>query len=153
MVSLREHLASMEELVPLFQERLAAGQSVRFSPRGVSMMPMLREGTDSVVISPVPEKLRKYDIPLYQRENGKYILHRIVHVGETYICMGDNQFVPEEGIRHSQMIGVVTSFYRGENRWEVTDLRYWCYCRFWHHTRPLRKFYRRATGWLRRHLK
>ena len=93
--SATEYFTSMDSLMPLFKERLAAGQIVRFSPRGVSMLPMLRQGIDSVELSPVPEKLKKYDLPLYQRRNGQYVLHRIVKVSEGYTCIGDNQFEPE----------------------------------------------------------
>ena len=142
----------MEELYPLLQEQLSSGQSVRFSPRGTSMLPMLREGTDSIVLSPLPEKLHKYDLPLYRREDGKYVLHRIIDAGNTYICMGDNQFVPEPGLRREQMIGIVTAFYRGERKHTVTEAPYRLYCRFWHYSRPLRHFLRRGMGWLRRKL-
>ena len=76
--------ASMEALVPLFQERLEDGQQVRFSPMGISMLPMLREGRDSVVLSPAPERLRRYDLPLYRRDNGAYVLHRVAEAGDTY---------------------------------------------------------------------
>ena len=116
------------------------------------MLPMLREGIDSVVISPLPEKLRKYDLPLYQRENGQYILHRVVEVGQTYTCMGDNQFAREPGLPHSCMIAVVTSFYRGEREYSVKDPCYRLYCRLWHWSRPLRRFWRRGISWIRRHL-
>ena len=148
-----ETLAPMDEIVPLIEEALSAGQSVRLSPTGISMLPMLRQGIDSVVLSPVPEKLQKYDLPLYQRENGKYVLHRIIHAGHTYTCMGDNQFKPEPDLRHEQMIAVVTAFYRGEEKHDVTEPGYRLYCRFWHWSRPLRHFWRRGIGWIRRHLK
>ena len=69
-----EYFVRMENLIPLFKERLDAGQKVRFSPKGISMLPMLRQDTDTVVLSPLPDKLRKYDLPLYQRDDGKYIL-------------------------------------------------------------------------------
>ena len=141
---------SMEVLGPLIRERLAAGQSVRFSPRGVSMMPMLRQGIDSVVLSPVPERLQKFDLPLYQRANGAYVLHRVIAAGYTYTCMGDNQFIPEPGLEHHQMIALVTAFYRGEKKYTVTGLGYRLYCRFWHYTRPMRRVWRRGIGWLRR---
>ena len=144
---------SMDELVPLFREQLASGHSVRFSPKGVSMLPMLREGRDSVELSPLPEKLKKFDLPLYQRENGKYILHRIVGVGECYTCVGDNQFVLEHGLRREQMIGLVTAFYRGNRRISVRAPGYRIYCRIWHWSRPVRHFWRRGIGWLRRHCK
>lgn len=144
--------AQLENLIPLFEERLAAGQSVKIFPRGVSMLPMLREDIDSVVLSPLPERLHKYDLPLYQRKNGKYVLHRVVKVGETYACIGDNQFIIEQGLEHSQMIALVTAFYRGDKKYNVTDLRYRLYCHLWHYSRPLRHFWRRVIRWIRRHL-
>lgn len=143
----------LEFLMPLIQESLAAGKTVRFSPRGISMLPMLRQGIDSVVLSPLPEKLSKYDLPLYQRDDGHYILHRIVSAGETYTCIGDNQFVLEHGVRHDQMIALVTAFTRGGREIAVTDPGYRLYCRFWHYSRTLRHFWRRGKGWLRRHLR
>lgn len=148
-----EALAPMEELVPLIQESLSAGQTVQISPRGVSMLPMLRQGIDSVVLSPISDDLKKYDLPLYRRENGKYVLHRIVDAGCTYTCMGDNQFTPEPGLCRDQMIAVVTAFYRGEKKHSVSEPGYWLYCRIWHYSRPLRRFWRRGMGWIRRHLK
>ena len=143
---------SIDVLMPLFQEQLAAGHSVRFSPKGVSMLPMLREGIDSVVLSPVNGKLKKYDLPLYRRDNGKYVLHPIVHVGEAYTCMGDNQYVPEPGLRQDQMIGVVTAFYRGNRKYAVEHLGYRLYCRIWHGSRPVRHLWKRGVRWLQRHL-
>lgn len=144
--------AALDALMPLFREQLEAGQSVRFSPRGVSMLPMLRQGIDSVVLSPLPEKLKKYDLPLYQRQDGHYVLHRIVAAGETYTCMGDNQFVPEPGLKQEQMIAVVTAFYRGHREIRVSNPGYRVYCRLWHYSRPLRRFWRRGMVFLRRRL-
>lgn len=141
------------QIMPMIREYLAAGKTVKFSPRGVSMLPMLRQGIDSVVLSPLPEKLSKYDLPLYQRDNGKFVLHRIVGVGDTYTCIGDNQFELEHGLRHDQMIAVVTAFYRGTKYYSVNDWRYQLYCRFWHLSRGLRHFWRRGVNYIRRHLK
>ena len=60
-------IVEMDQLAPIIREQIASGKSVRISPKGVSMLPMIREGKDSVTLSPVPEKLRKYDLPFYQR--------------------------------------------------------------------------------------
>lgn len=143
----------LEELMPIMKECLSLKKSFRFSPKGISMLPMLRQKTDSVVLSPLPEKLQKYDIPLYQRDNGKYVLHRIIKTGESYTCIGDNQFTEEPGIRREQMIAVVTEFYRGEKKHSVNELGYKIYCRFWHLSRPLRHFCHRGINFLRRRLK
>ena len=144
--------AQLAELIPLIREKLAGGRCVRFSPMGVSMLPMLRQGRDSVELSAVPDRLKKYDLPLYQRDDGKFILHRIVAVGDTYTCIGDNQFVYEPGVRHDQMIGLVTAFYRNGRKIPVDAPVYRLYCSLWHHSRRVRHFWRRGLGWLRRHI-
>lgn len=129
----------MDELMPLILERLVAGQDVRFSPRGVSMLPMLRQGRDTVTLSPVTGRLRKYDLPLYRREDGKYVLHRVVGVADTYTCIGDNQYVKEYGVEHRQVLAVVTSFSRDGKEYGVSSPSYRLYCRFWNVSRFLRR--------------
>lgn len=147
---MRNNGIRLEDLMPLIRERLAAGESVRFSPHGTSMLPMLKDGRDQVILSPLPDKLKKYDLPFYQRENGQYVLHRIVNVKDDYTCMGDNQFVPEPGVRHDQMIAVVTGFIRKGKEYSAECLRYKAYCRFWCAIRPLRHFFLRIRGVLGR---
>ena len=136
------YITHMDDLMPLMRERLAAGQSVCFSPKGVSMLPMLRQGRDTVTLSPITGKLKKYDLPLYQRSNGKYVLHRIVRVGETYTCSGDNQVVLEHGLTQEQMIAVVTAYTRDGKNHSVSSTGYRLYCRLWHHTRLIRRIWR-----------
>ena len=153
MTSSPDKLHKLDELMPHIRETLAQGRSVAIGPKGTSMMPLIRQGKDFVELSPVNGKLKKYDLPLYQRDNGKYVLHRIVEAGQTYTCIGDNQFQTEPGLRHDQMIAVVTAFYRGEREVRCSSLGYQIYCRVWHYSRPVRHFWRRGVGWLRRHLK
>jgi len=132
----------LQDVMPRIRELLAKGQSVRLYPKGVSMMPMLRQNVDSVMLSPVPGKLKKYDLPLYQRRDGQYVLHRILGVGETYTCIGDNQFSYERNVRHEQVLAVVTGYYRGEKYRTVDCFGYKLYCRFWHWTRKPRWYWR-----------
>lgn len=148
--SLHKRNVALDSLMPLIRQELSEGRSVRFAPRGISMLPMLRQGLDTVTISPVPGRLKKHDLPLYQRDDGKYILHRIIRVGETYTCMGDNQTVKETGVRHDQMIGLVTAFTRGEKTISVENWRYRLYCRFWAFTRLPRYCWRKGMSLLRR---
>ncbi len=144
---MNEKQVRLDDLMPLMKEQLAQGKSVTFFPRGISMLPMLREGRDSVTLSSPPAKLKNYDIPLYQRENGQYILHRVVNVGETYACIGDNQFVVEKGISHEQIIAVCTAFTRDGKKMSVNDPSWRFYAVFWHYSRFPRRVVR---GILRR---
>ena len=147
---MRDSAVRLEQALPMMQEALARGSLVRFMPNGTSMLPMLRQGIDSVTLSPAPEKLRKYDLPLYRRDNGQFVIHRIVRAGETYTCVGDNQFALERGLRRDQMIALVTSFSRGEKEISVTAPSYRLYCRLWHWSRPIRRRWRALRGRLRR---
>ena len=132
----------LDEMMPLIRECLAAGQSVKFSPRGVSMLPMIRQGRDSVSLSSPPDKLRKYDIPLYQRKDGHYVLHRVVRVGKTYTCIGDNQFVFEKGIEHDQVIAVCTAITRDGKTTSIYSPGWRLYAAIWHYSRFPRRVVR-----------
>lgn len=152
MISLRNLSPGLDAMMPLILERLAEGGTVRFTPHGSSMRPMLVGGRDQVVLAPVPPRLRKYDLPLYRRADGRYVLHRVVHVGEDYTCIGDNQYTLEPHLTHDQMLAVVVAFVRNGRTHSVTSLGYRLYCRLWHHTRPLRHFVVRGVGFVRRRL-
>ena len=64
---------------------------------GCSMRPMLRNRRDRVIVLPIgDERLKKYDLPLYRRPDGKYILHRIIGVRDgEYVIRGDNTYAKE----------------------------------------------------------
>ena len=125
--------------MPLMREQLAAGGTVTFSPRGVSMLPMLRQGRDTVTLSPIEGRLKKYDIPLYRRADGSYILHRVVGFsGGAYIMCGDNQYVMERGVPHSRVVAVVSKIRRGGRLIGMNDPIYRLYTIAWCVSRPLR---------------
>lgn len=144
--------------MPIIQELLAEGKTVYNLPfRGFSMLPMLRQGKDTVELSPLPLKLKKYDLPVYRYPSGKIVMHRVVAVKEDhYVCLGDNTYRYEK-IKPEQMIGLVTAFKREDKRIEVDALPYRIYSRVWVAIYPLRKCYRFgiriAKGCLRRLLK
>lgn len=149
---------SLDQLSDTMNQVLESGGEFRFYPRGTSMLPLLRQGIDSVALVAAPEKLRRRDIPLYKRSNGQYVLHRVVGEDASgYIMCGDNQTALEHGVRHSQILGVVASIYRGKKhrRYEVTSPGYSIYSVLWC-VMPLRKLCmlcRRGAAWLVRHLK
>ena len=139
----------MEEIMSIIRKQLDVGCSIRFSPRGISMLPMLREGYDSVVLSPLKEKLKRYDLVLYRRSNGEYVLHRIFRVGETYTCLGDNQLILERGLRHDQIIAIVTAYYRCEKLYKMNNFPYYLYCRIWCGSLTIRRFLMRFVKFFR----
>lgn len=154
MDSSSEYVIGGEELLPLIREWLAAGKKVKnLSFRGISMLPLLRQGKDTVEISPLSNEIKKYDLPMYLRENGKMVLHRVVKLEEDhYLCIGDNTECFEK-VYQDQIIGIVTAINRGKRRIECNSFSYRLYCRLWRPTRPLRILYKRVKRLLRRCLK
>ena len=125
-------------LAPVFSELLEEGKTVKFTVVGNSMYPMLRSGVDSVVLEK-KEKLKKYDIPFYKRENGEYILHRIVKEKDgAFFCAGDNELELEYPVHKSQIIGVVSGFYRKDRYISAKNFFYICYSFFWVNFKYLR---------------
>lgn len=145
----------IEDMIGIINEVLESGGEFRFYPRGTSMLPLLRQGRDSITLVSPPEKLNKYDIPLYQRDNGQYVLHRVIKThGCVYTMCGDNQTEFEIGVEPRQIRGVVTAIWRGEKRIDVDNFWYRLYCRLWC-VMPIRKtcrFIRRVLGKIARAL-
>lgn len=141
----------MASLSPLMEEILADGGTVELTVTGVSMQPMLLHRVSRVRLAPVGE-LGRGDIPLYRRNNGQFLLHRIVQTGETYTCCGDNQWQMEKGLRKDQMLAVVTAFSRrGDGQWTSCGNHvYRLYWNIWLAILPLRSLAARAFRRLKR---
>lgn len=102
------------------------------APFGNSMLPLIRPGKDVVVLKRVQELPEKYDVVLYRRANGKYILHRILDVKEEgYILCGDGQYVKEYKVHREQILGVMEGFYRNKTYVDVKSKGYRLYTRLW----------------------
>ncbi len=141
---------SIDDMLPLMEEQLKCGGTVVFKPKGTSMLPLIRQGIDSVAIVKNTTHLKKYDIPLYRREDKSFILHRIVkvHSDETYSMCGDNQVVFETGISDENIIGVACGIYRKDKYIPLSSFRMKLYCRQLFFKRLWRKsFLRRAVKW------
>lgn len=133
---------SMDEMAPLIREILAESGEVSFVSAGVSMLPTIRDRKDTVTLVRPQGKLKKGDVPFYQRDNGQYILHRVIYVnGDTYVMRGDNQWENEYNVRHDQIIGVLHSFDRDGKTYKVTDTGYKLYIKFLPLIRYSRKYY------------
>ena len=76
-----------------FEEQLEKNERLIYTNKGDSMMPLIKQDRDLVVIEPVHDRLKKYDVPLYKRDNGKHILHRVLKVRrDDYVMCGDNRW-------------------------------------------------------------
>ncbi|MDQ2087366.1 S24/S26 family peptidase [Herbivorax sp. ANBcel31] len=124
----------------LIEEVLNNEGEIVLTVMGNSMYPMLRNKKDSVcIVRPLNKVLKKYDIPLFIRDDGKYVLHRIVDVrSDGYVLIGDNQYKKEYSVLHSQVVGVVKGFWRNGKYFSCDNIFYNIYIRFWKGIFPLR---------------
>ncbi|MCQ2329505.1 MAG: S24/S26 family peptidase [Paludibacteraceae bacterium] len=104
--------------------------------RGVSMYPMLRYRKDPVLIHPVREELKPYDVAVYAKSD-RYVVHRVLEVRDNiYVIRGDNcigkEYVPKSDVR-----GVVVGFWRFGRYIPCDDRLYNAYARLWVTINPL----------------
>lgn len=110
-----------------------------FSPTGTSMLPLLRQKYDTVLVEKPPLLLKKHDVALYKRQSGEYVLHRVMKVQDgSYVFCGDNQTKFEYGITNQNVIAVMTGFWRGEKFVSTTNKRYLTYTKIWCASKTLR---------------
>ncbi len=120
--------AKLEDLLPILDTVLSDGGEVSFTPNGNSMRPLLISGRDTITLKRFNRHLKKYALPLYRRENGQFVLHRVVgENNDGYIMRGDNQLDKEYGIKQSQIIGEVVAYVRDGKAHKTTDFSYKVY--------------------------
>ena len=95
-----------------FEDVIAEQGRLVYTNEGDSMFPIIR-ARDLLIIEAVREPLKIGDVPLYKRDSGQYVLHRIVAVKKgKYAMKGDNRTFVEKGVTERQIIGVLTGIVR-----------------------------------------
>lgn len=107
---------------------------------GVSMLPMLKERRDTIVVLPKTERLKPLDVALYRRGSA-YVLHRVLYPTDTgYIIRGDNCY-NDENVPEEAVIGVLTEFFRKDKHYYCTDPKYLKYAKRRIRTYKFRRFF------------
>ena len=97
---------------PIIRALLAKGEVFSFCPHGTSMLSTIHPGQDSVSIVSLDGRAGLFDILLYRRPNGKFVLHRVIAVGEEdYTLCGDNRVEIEYGVKDDWVIGVLSEIH------------------------------------------
>ena len=134
-----------------FEEQLAQNGKLIYTNKGDSMMPLIKQDRDLLIIEPAIGRLKKYDVPLYKRDSGQYVLHRILKVREDdYVICGDNRWVKEYGIQDRHIIGVLTAVVRDSKEISVNNWKYKLYVHLWCDMFPIRAFIVHAVNKIKR---
>lgn len=95
-----------------------------FSPNGNSMWPFIKNHKHTVVIQTPNNRINNLDVVFYTRQDGSYVLHRIVKIlQDAYLIRGDSQTLVEK-VPKDRVIGVMTGFYKGKKYIPSTDEKY-----------------------------
>lgn len=115
-----------------FEEQIEKYGKLIYTNVGDSMLPLIRQQKDLLIIEKPEKRLKKYDVPLYRRDSGQYVLHRILKVREKdYVICGDHRYRREYGITDRHIIGVLTGIVRDGKEISVEDRRYRIYVHLW----------------------
>ena len=123
-----------------FEQVLERDGRLVYTNKGVSMMPLLREDRDLMVIDKKPpEGVKKWDAVLFRRPGlvgrGAYVLHRVLRVNGdgSYWIVGDN-CLGGETVKEENILGVLRAVVR-DGRTIPTDspgmrayVWLWCVC-------------------------
>lgn len=106
-------------------KKIIQEQGIHYSTTvGMSMYPLLRDRKDRIIVRPNKDKYCISDVILFQRPNGKIILHRIVGENDNhYLVCGDNQYTIEK-VSKEFVIGKLVAFYRGNRYVSIKEIRY-----------------------------
>lgn len=151
-MNIKKVSTTIDSLSPIILEMLEEKLDIMITVTGTSMNPMLRHKKDKVVLTSCDKfNLKKGDIPLYRRSNGKYVLHRIVKVKEnSYDICGDNQCEIERDVPKTAVIAVVKAFERDGKMYACNDIVYRLYWRLWVLSIPIRRLKQQVRMMLRR---
>ena len=135
---IKETLVNMTALSPLITEAIERGIDVKLKVTGDSMYPLLHDRVDNILLTK-HGKLGLLDVPLYKRENGQYVLHRIVKISNgIYFTAGDNETEVEYPVYKEQIIAVLKGIYRGDKYISCSSFPYRFYSFVWALVLPFR---------------
>ncbi len=135
------------ELITAIARLIEEGQEVIFRPKGVSMLPFIRGGKDSVLLRKADE-VKAGDIALAEVSDGRYVLHRVERIeGEVIVLMGDGNLVGRERCRRKDVIAIAVKIIKSNREIDCQSQRHLRNAEIWKRLLPVRRyllaFYRR----------
>lgn len=126
--------------VSMLRDLVNEGKECRLLISGSSMAPFLVHERDSIIFSKPDRELRRGDMVFYQRDNGQFVMHRILHVKtEGLYIIGDAQTEVEGPVRPEQVFALVTKVNR-KGKWVGPgNFWWWFFSTVWLRLFPIRK--------------
>lgn len=136
---MRAHELTADELLTALNEAFENGDFFPLEVTGWSMRPLLTHGRDTVWLRPfVRADCKRGRILLYQRDNGRLVLHRVREcLKHGYLMNGDAQSACEF-ILDTQVAAEVFKICRRGRMMDCASLRLRLWDMIWYPTRPVR---------------
>ena len=118
---------------PTAEEALCAGKTLHIKPEGISMLPLVKAGRDSVYITSIAfEEAKRGDIVLYRNEHHLLVLHRLVKKTPTaFYTVGDNQLISAGPYNKEALIGKMIGMERKGKYLDSEQLSMRLYGKLW----------------------
>ncbi|MBQ3181896.1 MAG: hypothetical protein IJB50_03970 [Clostridia bacterium] len=124
-------MADVDAVYSVIEETVKSGNDIKIKISGFSMYPLVSSRRDSVLLTKA-ENIKKGDVPFFKRDDGSYVLHRIVGIKNgAYKVRGDYEQKIEYPVYPEQVIAVAKGFYRNEKYIACDSFLYKLYSFFW----------------------
>lgn len=125
---------------------------VTITVTGNSMSPLWVHKRDTVTLTKCDmADLKRGDIPFYLKDNGQFVMHRIIGVkANSYHLCGDAQTDIEYFSKKENIFAVVKAFNRKGKEYSCRDLWYRIYMVLWVGLRPFRPILMKGYRYARR---
>ena len=118
-------------MMALVLPMIEAGKTVKITVTGFSMYPLVSSRRDAVLLAK-PDDIKVGDVPLFVREDGSYILHRLVGEKDgAFIAMGDYETKEEYPVYRENIVAKAVGFYRKGRYIDCKSRMYRAYSFVW----------------------
>lgn len=141
--------APQSPLLDNIKADLLDGRSVRLQAKGWSMLPMIWNERDALVLAPISQEQLKVGMIVFaQTGSGRYIIHRIARIVGTRIELrGDGNPYQEEYVHPQTVFGELVEVQQKNRCLKQGDWRWRAYALLWPKNGNIRRillfFYRR----------
>lgn len=126
------------------KEALKSEAPVPLNVTGLSMMPLLKQRRDTVwLVSCDVDKIKKGDILLFERNNGKPVLHRVRKIENDLLIMNGDALSYSETIEKRQVVAYVKKIVRKGKTIDTGSKKLKAWNKLWNLTLHIRPILRR----------
>lgn len=113
---------------------------VRLTLDGVSMQPLIRKNRDVVIMLPLERPVKRGDIVLFRRGDGRYAAHRVMRAFSGGVqTIGDACRQPDPWMRADEVLGLAVCLRRGRLTLRLDSAFCRAFGRAWMAVRPFRQ--------------